>query len=108
MASRSLRLGFSCVLDHLAVLTLPLLLVSPMTARAQDRSPPAKVRSEVLDQVEKELQRLREQANREGHMNVQTSEEIAYYLLVGLTAQRPEAKNLAKAELRAMGLPGDF
>lgn len=69
-------------------------------------SPMAKVkepiRAELLEQVEKELARLEAQAKSESYSNgPQPSSEVAFYLLVGLTANRMPVEQLTPSEQRA-------
>jgi hypothetical protein len=62
------------------------------------------VRPEVLDQVEKELKRLADQAQREPKLLVTPAHEITYFLLVGLAEQGTEVKEFADSERREMRL----
>jgi uncharacterized protein (TIGR03067 family) len=78
------------------------------TMLAQDRPRMARVRPDVLDQVEKELKRLADQAQREPKLLVTPAHEITYFLLVGLAERGAEVKEFTDSERREMRLGKSF
>jgi hypothetical protein len=81
-----------------------LVLVTSGVVRAQDRLRATKVSPEVLEQLEKELTRLADQARREPKLLVAPAHEITYFLLVGLADQGTEVKEFTDSERREMRL----
>jgi hypothetical protein len=67
-----------------------------------------RARQDVLDQVEKELKRLADQAQREPKLLVTPAHEIMYFLLVGLAQQGTEVKKFTDSERREMRLGKSF
>jgi hypothetical protein len=66
------------------------------------------VRPEVLEQLEKELTRLADQARREPKLLVTPTHEITYFLLAGLAEQGTEVKGFTDSERREMRLGKSF
>jgi hypothetical protein len=84
----------------------PLVLLAVSVAAVAQQAPAAgPLRKDVFVQLEAELKRLLEQAEREpGPEEPTPSRVLSYYLLSGLASSGKEAKGLTPAELRPFGI----
>jgi hypothetical protein len=65
----------------------------------------SEVTPELMQRIEKELALLSAEAKKEtGPIYPRKADELAYYLLAGLTVGRPEVKKLSKADEKRFGL----
>jgi hypothetical protein len=91
-----------------SLLAIGLVLVASGTALAQERPRANRGLPDVLDQLEKELTRLADQARREPKLLLTPAHEITYFLLAGLAEQGTDVKEFTDSERRQMRLEKSF
>ena len=94
---------------HVLSLSICLLVCAAQQSRSQEISSTAKLRPEVIKNVETQIMRLEEQAKRESAQEIiKPSQEIAYFVLTGLLAHGTEIKKLSAKEAQEMRFRKDF